>query len=254
MEDLNRGLVAIGRENGKALVSWRLLDTDPSDVTFDLYRSVDGAAFQRINEEPIGRATCFVDDAVPAEGSISYQVRTNTEQAGASSASTSTFKLVTAPYRSVPLETPDGYSPNDASIGDLDGDGEFEIVIHQVGRGRDNSQPGMTTPPILEAYKLDGTLLWRINLGINIREGAHYTQFMVFDFDGDGCAEVACKTADGTTDGAGNVIGDEAADHRNQQGYILAGPEFLTMFDGKTGTALATTDYVPGRGEVRAWG
>ncbi len=151
------------------------------------------------------------------------------------------------PYLSVPLQTPVGYSPNDASVGDLDGDGEYEIVLHQAGRGRDNSQAGVTDAPVLQAYKLDGTLLWTINLGKNIREGAHYTQFMVYDLDGDGKAEVACKTADGTLDGQGSVIGDAKADWRNEGGYILAGPEFLTVFDGRTGKALATTGYVPPR-------
>jgi rhamnogalacturonan endolyase len=163
-------------------------------------------------------------------------------------------KAPARPYFSVPLKTPPGYRPNDCSVGDLDGDGEYEIIVHQVGRGRDNSQSGYTTEPILEAYKLDGTFLWRINLGKNIREGAHYTQFMVYDLDGDGKAEVVCKTADGTVDGAGKVIGDATADHRNVRGYILEGPEFLTVFDGKTGAALATTNYIPPRGNVRDWG
>jgi rhamnogalacturonan endolyase len=112
----------------------------------------------------------------------------------------------------------------------------------------------MTDPPILEAYKLDGTFLWRINLGKNIREGAHYTQFMVYDLDGDGKAEVACKTADGTIDGKGKVIGDPNADYRSSRGYILDGPEFLTIFDGKTGAELVTTDYIPPRGNVTGWG
>lgn len=96
--------------------------------------------------------------------------------------------------------------------------------------------------------------MWRINLGRNIREGAHYTQFLVYDFDGDGGAEIACKTADGTVDGAGKVIGDAKADYRNPRGSILDGPEFLTVFDGKTGAALATVDYVPPRGRVADWG
>jgi rhamnogalacturonan endolyase len=139
-------------------------------------------------------------------------------------------------------------------VGDLDGDGEYEIVLHQAGRGRDNAQAGMTDPPILEAYRLDGTLLWRIHLGKNVREGAHYTQFMVYDLDGDGRAEVACKTADGTVDGRGQVIGDARADWRDERGYILDGPEYLTIFDGKTGAALATTDYLPPRGKVSDWG
>src|SRR5690606_6938716 len=99
----------------------------------------------------------------------------------------------------------------------------------------------------LQAYELDGTLLWSINLGKNIREGAHYTQFMVYDLDGDGRAEVACKTADGTIDGKGQVIGDPDADHRNEQGHILRGPEYLTVFDGLTGAALHTTDFIPPR-------
>jgi len=139
------------------------------------------------------------------------------------------------------------YRPGDASIADLDGDGEYEIVLHQAPRGRDNAQSGTTGEPIFEAYKLDGTFLWRINLGKNIREGAHYTQFMVYDLDGDGKAEFACKTADGTIDGQGKVIGDANADYRNSRGYILEGPEFLTIFDGLTGAALVTVDYIPPR-------
>jgi rhamnogalacturonan endolyase len=88
-------------------------------------------------------------------------------------------------------------------------------VLRQAGRGRDNSQAGATSEPILQAYKLDGSLLWTIRIGRNIREGAHYTQFLVFDFDGDGRAELVCKTADGTFDGEEKSIGDAAADHRN---------------------------------------
>jgi rhamnogalacturonan endolyase len=94
---------------------------------------------------------------------------------------------------------------------------------------------------------MDGRKLWEINLGKNIREGAHYTQFMVYDLDGDGKAELVCKTADGTIDGTGKVIRDANADHRNPAGYILSGPEFLTVFNGETGAAMSTVKYVPGR-------
>src|SRR6185503_19992949 len=96
---------------------------------------------------------------------------------------------------------------------------------------------------------LDGTMLWRINLGRNIRESAHYTQFLVYDFDGDGKAEVMCKTADGTVDGAGKVIGDADTNYVGCNGRVLAGPEFLTVFDGRTGKVLATVNYDPPRGE-----
>ena len=127
-------------------------------------------------------------------------------------------------------------------------------------RPRDTASTGLTGETILQAYKLDGTLLWTINLGKNIREGAHYTQFMVYDLDGDGIAEIACKTADGTINGKGKVIGDANADWRDTiqgsrtHGRILKGPEYFTIFDGRTGAALATTNYIPPRGDLGGWG
>ncbi len=136
--------------------------------------------------------------------------------------------------------TPDNvsytYSANDSSVGDLDGDGEYEIVLKwDPSNSKDNSQSGYTGNVYLDAYKLSGTRLWRINLGRNIRAGAHYTQFMVYDLDSDGKAEVACKTADGTVSGTGQVIGNASADFRNSSGYVLSGPEFFTIFNGQTG-------------------
>lgn len=155
--------------------------------------------------------------------------------------------------------TPDGvsytYSANDASVGDLDGDGEYEIVLKwDPSNSKDNSQSGYTGNVYLDAYKLNGTRLWRIDLGKNIRAGAHYTQFLVYDFNGDGKAEVVCKTADGTVDGVGVTIGNASADYRNSSGYILTGPEYLSVFSGQTGKALTTIDYVPARGTVSSWG
>jgi rhamnogalacturonan endolyase len=246
IERLGRGVVAVHQGGGRVFVSWRLLATDPNDVAFNLYRQRVGGAATRLNAQPIDGATVVVDSVADISSPVSYFVRPVLN--GRETEPSARFALrPETPYLSIALQTPDGYTPNDGSVGDLDGDGEYELVIHQAGRGRDNSQRGVTTDPILEAYKLDGTLLWRINLGKNIREGAHYTQFMVYDLDGDGRAEVACKTADGTVDGVGKTIGNAAADYRNADGYILAGPEYLTIFDGRTGAALATTDFIPPR-------
>ncbi len=255
MENLGRGIVAIPQEDGKVYIGWRLLDTDPDDIAFNLYRK-SGDELVKLNEKPITECTNFVDQDADLNQLNSYCVKPvidNREQQ-ASASYILPANAHSDPYISIPLQTPEGDSPNDASVGDLDGDGEYEIVLHQFGRGQDNSRGGMTDPPILESYKLDGTFLWRINLGKNIREGAHYTQFMVYDLDGDGKAEVACKTADGTVDGTGKIIGDPKADYRNERGYILDGPEYLTIFDGETGAALATTDYIPPRGKVADWG
>ena len=144
------------------------------------------------------------------------------------------------------------------------------IVKWDPSNSRDNASAGLSGRQLIDAYKLDGTRLWRIDLGRNIRAGAHYTQFMVYDLDGDGRAELACKTADGTVDGAGTVIGDATKDYRSlivptdgiqvpatndaRYGKVLAGPEYFTIFDGATGAALATTEYLPGRDPIDGWG
>ena len=284
METLGRGVIAIKSEPGKIFVSWRVLGTDPFGLAFNLYRSADGAIPEKLNPAPLTGATHFIDATFNPAAANTYSVRPLLAGAEPPPSARTVVATIPAnaparPYFSIPLKTPAGYTPNDTSVGDLDGDGEYEIIVHLTGRARDNSRAGITDEPIFHAYKLDGTLLWSINLGKNIREGAHYTQFLVYDFDGDGRAELICKTADGTVDGIGKVIGDAKADYRTQgddlvpsrdpsgsvttpdgkrmasrAGYVLAGPEFLTVFDGRTGAALATADYVPARGDVNAWG
>lgn len=237
MECLDRGVVVISMPKGGNFISWRSLVSDEDKTAFDVYR--DG---KKINAKPVTAVTAFEDISADTAKAYSYQIRTGKEHS-------KIFKKKAGgqPYFSVPLQLPPGYNANDASVGDVDGDGEYEIILHVAGIGRDNSQAGITDPPVFQAYKLDGTLLWTIRLGRNIREGAHYTQFMVYDLDGDGKAEVAMKTADGTIDGVGKVIGDSSKDWRNERGYILAGPEFLTVFNGLTGAALATVNYIPAR-------
>ncbi len=257
MENLGRGVVAIHQETNKVFVSWRILGTDPKDIAFNLYRTAENGAAVKLNVHPITGATIFCDSSVDMNKSNAWYVCPILN--GKEQQPSASFKLVAgAPiqsYLSIPMRTPNRYSPNDCSVGDLDGDGEYELVVHMAGRGIDNPSNGFSDIPIFQAYKLDGTFLWEINLGKNIREGAHYTQFMVIDMDGDGIAEVACKTADGTVDGTGKIIGDATKDWRNAStGKILDGPEFFTIFDGKTGAALATTNYEPNRYPTDGWG
>jgi len=165
----------------------------------------------------------------------------------------------------VPLDIPEGgttpdgvdftYTANDASAADLDGDGAYEVVLKWDPTNTGNNMPGYYTGNvIIDAYEMDGTRLWRIDLGRNVRAGSPYTQFMVYDFDGNGKAEMICKTADATVDGLGNVIGDPDADWRSSEGMVLEGPEFLTVFNGETGEAMDTVDYVPQRGDISEWG
>jgi rhamnogalacturonan endolyase len=262
MENLGRGVVAMRKTADSVFVSWRMLGTDPTDIGFNLYRKTGNSNPVKVNATPITKNTNYIDIKADITKDNAYFVKPvlGGLELGASKPWVLTANTPVSQYINIALQTPKGYSANDVSPGDLDGDGEYELVIHMAGRGRDNSQAGLTDPPILQAYKLDGTLMWTINLGKNIREGAHYTQFLVYDFDGDGHAEVVCKTADGTIDGTGKVIGDSTKDYVNrdpvsgtQYGRINKGPEYLTVFDGQTGAELATMPYIPGRGDQGGW-
>ncbi len=254
-EALDRGVVSVHTDSGN-LVSWRWLGTDPDNVAFNVYR-----AGTKVNSSPVTASTNYFHADAPATADYTVRAVVN----GVEQADSAHAVQFRAGYKDVPISppaggtTPDGvaytYEANDASVGDLDGDGALDFVLKwQPTNAKDNSQSGYTGNTVLDGVRLDGTRLWRIDLGRNIRSGAHYTQFQVYDYDGDGRAEVAVKTADGSVDGTGKVIGSASADHRNSSGYILSGPEYLTMFDGLTGAAMGTVDYVPARGTVSSWG
>ncbi|MDR0712381.1 MAG: T9SS type A sorting domain-containing protein [Prevotellaceae bacterium] len=287
LEQLGRGLLAVKVSDGVYL-SWRLLGSDDYHATrFNVYRN--GAL---ICELPVDAPTCYTD----AEGTAAavYSVKAIADGVGALD-STAGVTPWTEQYRYIPLQRPAGgttppnivyngssessiteypngesytYLPNDCSVGDLDGDGEYEIIVKwDPSNSKDNSQTGITGNVYIDAYKLSGERLWRIDLGKNIRAGAHYTQFMVYDFDGDGCAEMVCKTAPGTVDGKGRHVvmsgDDSTAVYRNENiaatgsartGFVLKGPEYLTLFDGQTGRELHTVAYKPARGTVSSWG
>lgn len=267
-ERLGRAPVAVVSDGG-VFLSWRLLGHESMDTRFVLFR--DG---ERITPEPISDSTNFLDPDGTTEST--YRLAQVGGNAGAGSAEqppqgknlmwvSEEFTPWAEQHLDVPLDKPadftavDGtlqsYRANDTMTADLDGDGELELVVKwDPTNAQDNSRPGHTGNVYLDAYELDGTQLWRVDLGVNIRAGAHYSQPQLYDFDSDGKAELIVKTADGTVDGEGTAIGDADADHRNGEGYILDGPEFLTVFDGQTGAAIDTIDYVVPRGTVTDWG
>lgn len=250
MENLDRGVVATKTNDG-VLVSWRRLATEPADTTFTLYRNKE-----KINE---GAVTNFVD----AQGTVNdkYTVVCNGQMS-------KSVAVWANGYLDIPLhDTPESdvvqmdrngvyigaYTPGDASYGDLDGDGEYEIVmLWNPSDAKDAASGGRTGKVYMDAYKLDGTFLWRIDMGFNIRAGAHDTMLNVADFDGDGKAEVMVRTADGTVDGQGNVIGDASKGDTYENSWAalnggknLQGPLYVTCFEGATGKALDTIDYFP---------
>ncbi len=275
MENLDRGLVAVRSGSGN-YVGWRMLgheyrQSDPSAVAYNLYR--DGSLVATVTD-----STNYQDDG--ASATASYTVSAVID--GVECAPSQAVQPWGESYLSIPVTPPpSGTTPsgetftyntatetrssgaiNDGTPGDVDGDGQYEIItIWEPSNSQDNSNAGHTGYVYMDCYKLDGRRLWRLNLGPNIRAGAHYTQTLVYDFDGDGKAEVAVKTAPGTTDGTGAHLSrgpaaddDNDADYRNSDGYVLDGPEYLTVFNGETGAELATVDFEVARGSVGSWG
>ena len=278
LEHLNRGVVAF-RDGAQVIVSWRTLSADAIGQSFDVFRNG-----QKLNTAPLTKGGSFFIDSQPLTVDATYEVR------GGSCDGSFTLKADT-PHGYLPLKlqkpaagtTPDGetftYSANDASVADVDGDGQYEIILKwDPSNAHDNAHDGYTGPTLFDCYRLDGTLLWRIDMGINIRSGAHYVPFIAYDLDGDGKAEFIVKTSDGTRDGLGQIIGDSLADYRhrapenaqnptperewskyNKQGRpktgrILTGAEYITVFNGLTGEAMDTKPYIPERGNLKDWG
>ncbi len=271
-ETLSRGVVVLPAQEEGNFVSWRMLATDDANTVFDVVRDAQIVASGI-------KLTNYTDKGGKKDSFYQIVTRSKGKRETASAKVTPWDDLflrmpVSRPEGGV---TPDGrqyaYTPNDCSVGDVDGDGDYELILKwEPTNAHDNSHDGYTGNVILDCYRLDGTQLWRIDLGRNIRAGAHYTQFLVYDFDGDGRAELICKTAPGSLDASrryvSEVADDEAirqidnhADHRNKRGRIQSGEELLTVFNGLTGDAIHTVWYNPNRGygvggsaEYAGWG
>lgn len=256
----------------KMLVTWRMLPGDNSDTAFDLYRKVGDYGEFKINSKPI-YATCFQDVSVTGSADTRYRLT----YAG-SIETIGTYTITKEqlsqklPYISIPLTGTEGvtdvegatYQANDVSVGDLDGDGVMEIVVKRLLAYGDSDGTGSGASPLTvrhtvlyEAYRLDGTMLWRVCSGPNIILG-NSSSFAIADFDGDGKAEMAIKTGEGTIFGDGAEIGDTDGDGRTDYrtagaNYIGSGPEFFSIVDGETGKELARANFIT-RGASEDWG
>ncbi len=252
MEALERGVVAV-RTGSDVLVSWRWLGTESASVMYNVYRNGE-----KLNAQPLN-ATNYMDST--AKAGDKYTVTAVMD--GYESEMSKAAEIAEDGYIEIPLQKPTGskmimdgefeaeanepYSPCEATVADLDGDREYEIVLKwDPAYVRDASKGGFTGDCVIDAYELDGTFMWRVNMGKNIRSGPHDTQFMVYDFDNDGKAEMACRTADGTVAGDGTVIGDADADWAAlNDGKNMQGPLYLTVFNGADGTVMDTIPYNP---------
>ena len=251
-EKLNRAPVAVKTSQG-ILVSWRYLEAD-GDATFSVYRN------GTLVKSDIAYVTNFLD----AEGKAgdTYKVESSKGGEATCTAWDNMFTKISiprpAPRKSLAGDLTGYYRPDDISVGDVDGDGDYELIVKWLpDNQRDSNKNGFASATYIDCYEMNGTQKWRIDVGDGIRSGNHTTQFLVYDFDGDGKAELILKTAPDTKDGLGNYVtqaGDAtikaigpATVQVNTDGRVTAGAEFLTVFNGETGAAMHTIFYSPSR-------
>lgn len=241
-ENLDRGVVAIERTDGSIYIGWRLLNTDPDSVAFNIYRDD-----VKITASTLTTCTNFVDEQGSASNSYSVGVVLDGQEQERSKSVT----VLTRNYLSIPLQRDLNYGGNHVGVGDLDGDGDYDFVVKRGSQDIDPSQGTVATNTFkLEGYKNDGTFLWRVDLGWNIRQGIWYSPVLVYDLDGDGRAEVIAKIGEVGED----LDGDGKIDYRSgSEKRVLSGPEYFVIINGLTGEILARDNWIE-RGTVSSWG
>ena len=256
--------------NKKVLVNWRFLPTDDKNTAFDLYRTVNGVE-SKVNTEPIKGVTNYTDTGADLKNDNTYRLTYAGKNETLGTYTITKTRVSTGlPYTSIPLKSTEDvhdrfkYLANDVSVGDVDGDGEYEIIVKRCleytsGDGTKLPDDDTTVQHMytLECYKLDGTFLWRLKSGPNIMWGNSWS-FAVDDFNGDGKAEVAVRTSEGTVFGDETEIGDTDGDgityyRTSISGKIWAEPEFISVLEGATGKELARAPYIY-RDTSESWG
>lgn len=246
-ESLDRGLVAVVRAENEVYLSWRLLKNDSADTAFNIYRSTGGRDAVKLNDKPIFKTTDFVDSGAPLNQPNAWRVCPVID--GQEQTARAQVKLPAnspvQPYIRMPFQG--DYVCSKVALADLNGDGRLDYIIKQPQQVTDPGVWHKSTDTFkVEAYLNDGTFLWRKDLGPNIEQGVWWSPMVAFDFDGDGKAEVAMKTA--PTD----------VDYRNPDGHqypgrVMSGPEYCSILDGITGRELDRIDW-PARGNIADWG
>lgn len=234
-EKLDRGMLATPGRDGKVYLGWRLLRTDPKDVAFNVYRAAGGGDAVKINGAPLTQTTDFIDPAAAVD-KAQYWVRpvSGGKELEASEKATLGAAADKGPaYQSIKLQDPKA-TIQKVGIGDLNGDGKYDFVIKTPADNIDPYENYWQRSPDtikLEAYLADGSFLWRKDLGWSIERGIWYSPYLVYDFDGDGKAEVAVKTGEG--------------DPRDPDGRVTSGPEWLSILDGATGAEVTRVPWIP---------
>ncbi|HBE40007.1 MAG TPA: silent information regulator protein Sir2 [Bacteroidales bacterium] len=235
-ENIDRGVVALTIDGNHAYIGWRLLITDPPDISFNVYRKQAGFGdFQKINKESINSTTDFIDETVMPGNAYRYRIKAIINNKEVETPGEATVFMLTSnqPYYSIMLKTKAQLKR--IGIGDLNGDGAYDFVIQSPDFNVDPYyMPGYwkrsPEPYMLDAYTSKGQFLWSYDMGWSIETGTWYSPYMVYDIDGDGLAEVYAKAGEG--------------DPRELDGHVLEGPEYLVKIDGLTGKIINKTDWL----------
>jgi rhamnogalacturonan endolyase len=248
-ETFNRGLIAVVTDQAQVYLGWRLLEDDPADVAFNVYRRTDGGSAVRVNPKPLASTTNIIDTGAPKDTRNVWFVRPVSRGRELAPSETASLEPNAAPNRVHSIKLQGHYEFNRVGVCDLDGDGVFDYVIKQPGAGH-GLDPG-TIRPSPDTFKLEayngrtGEFMWRYDLGWNMNMGVWWTPFITADFDGDGKAEVALKMAPYARTKEEAVIAEG--------GFVLEGPEYLVVLNGMTGKETARANWVE-RGDPARWG
>lgn len=255
-ETLDRGMVAIRTSESSVYLGWRLLDSDPAGRVFNVYRSSNGAEAVKLNETPMMAGTNFVDTRAPIDQRHEWRITSVALPRGAAPQEGDTVGRVelpasspVRPYLSIRLQG-ESTTFQKVAIADLNGDGKYDFVIKQPSAGLDPGTPGFSPDTYkIEAYLHDGTFLWRKDLGWNMNMGIWWTPFVVWDFDGDGKAEVALKTAPFAATREESLVEKDGP----ARGFVVRGDEYCSLWNGMTGEEITRVNWVE-RGDQRDWG
>lgn len=246
-ESLDRGLIVIPVSSEQCYIGWRLLETDPKGIAFNVYRSSDDRPWTKINRQPVMNSTNLMDSTARLSQTNTWQVRPVI--AGIEHSMGMTYRLPAGSeiknYIDIPLQG--SYGANKIGIGDLDGDGTYDYVIKHprgsIDPGRQRHSPDTYK---IEAYNgKSGKFMWRHDLGWNINMGIWFSPALVYDLDGDGKAEVALKTAP--------IAATMDESYESDKGFVLEGPEYCSVLDGETGQEITRVDWIE-RGDPKSWG
>jgi hypothetical protein len=236
-ERIDRGMVAMPIEGNRVYLGWRLLADDPKGIAFNLYRSRGNSEPSQINVQPVSKTTDFVDASPPTDGDLTYVVRPVTDGKERTSSDSVVVRAGSSPRVYLSIKLAGSYTFQKVGIADLNGDGKYDFVVKQPNSNVDpydgywHKSPGTYK---IEAYLSDGSFLWQNDLGWSIEQGIWYSPYLVYDFDGDGKAEVAVKTGEG--------------DPRDPNGRVMSGPEYLSIWDGMTGKEKVRVSWPPREG------